>query len=56
MNVDEMEISKQLSYDKNSTETYGFITLGNDNMLGSKLLIVIIRGLKTNGSRLSFAI
>ncbi|KAL5246115.1 hypothetical protein ACI65C_013523 [Semiaphis heraclei] len=46
MSVDEMEVSKELSYDKNSTETFGFITLGNDNMLGGKLLLVIIRGLK----------
>jgi len=46
MSVDEMEVSKQLSYNKNSTETFGFITLGNENMLGGKLLLVIIRGLK----------
>lgn len=46
LSVDEMEVSKQLSYDKNSTETFGLVTLGNDNMLGGKLLLVIIRGLK----------
>lgn len=46
MSVDVVEVGKQLSYDKNSTETFGFITLGNNKMLGGKLLLVIIRGLK----------
>jgi len=46
MCVDEMELSKRLSYDINSIETFGFITLGNDKMLGGKLLLVIIRRFK----------
>jgi len=44
MSVDEMDVSKQLSYyDKNSTETFGFIALGNDKMLGGKILLVIMK-------------
>lgn len=56
MIIDEIEISKLFSYDKNTTESNGFVTLSNNDNLGNKLLLVLIRGLKIIGSKLSSVI
>lgn len=48
LSFDEMEISREESYDKNRGKRYGKITLGNTNKLGSKLLLVLLRSVKNN--------
>lgn len=44
--VDEMEIKPQMSFDKNRSEMFGTITLGNSTKEGNKSLVVLIRCVK----------
>lgn len=55
MCIDEMEIKKELDYNKNRSQMYGRITLGVKEKLteiGSKLSVVLIRGIKHNYKQL----
>lgn len=48
LSMDEMEISKQLAYNKSERTTVGHITLPAGTTIGTKLLIVLVRGIKQN--------
>lgn len=49
LSTDSMEISKQLTYNKNTAEVGGYCTLGDSEKgtTGSKLLLAVIRGIKS---------
>jgi len=49
LSTDSMEISNQLTYNKNTSEVCGYCTLGDleKGKTGSKLLLAIIRGIKS---------
>lgn len=46
--MDEMEVSPQLDFDKNTNQHYGFVTLGDKEKLSDHLTVVLIRGVATN--------
>ncbi len=48
LSFDEMEISEQLDYDKNLKQYFGHVTLGDSNILGNHLLLVLARGVKSH--------
>lgn len=47
ISYDEMIISEQIDFDKNTGMFFGNVTLGNENLLGQKIFVVVARGVKT---------
>lgn len=47
MSIDEMQIDSIQDYDKNEKKFFGNVTLGNTNDVGTHIVTVLIRGIKT---------
>lgn len=46
MVIDEIQIADQVDFEKHKKQFYGKVTLGNNNEIGTHVLVVLIRGIK----------